>query len=100
MSFLLPATRRPCLGVLRLPRCAPPREKFRPARTCLAAVHTRPPARFPPAAVNASTWRMHKLGQPISPLEVALNGSQAQHAVGDDGLTVDSADGRHRLRIR
>lgn len=58
-----------------------------------------PSTTLPPLAVNASSWRMHKLGQPISPLEVALNGSQAQHAVGDEGLTVDSADGRHRLRI-
>lgn len=58
-----------------------------------------PPPTWAASAVNASTWRMHKLGQPISPLEVALNGSQAQHAVGDEGLTVESADGRHRLRI-
>lgn len=53
-----------------------------------------------PVAVNASSWRMYKLGQPISPLEVVRNGSQAQHAVGDEGVSVDSADGRRRLFIR
>jgi hypothetical protein len=53
-----------------------------------------------PESVNTSSWRMYKLGQPISPLEVLRNGSQAQHAVGDEGVSVDSADGRRRLFIR
>lgn len=43
---------------------------------------------------------MHKLGQPISPLEVIANGSHSLHAVGDDGISVLTADGRARLRIR
>jgi hypothetical protein len=51
-------------------------------------------------AVNASSWLMYKLGQPISPLEVMLNGSHALHAVGDEGVSVDSADGSQRLYIR
>ena len=43
---------------------------------------------------------MYKLGQPISPLEVMRNGSYAQHAVGDEGVSVDSTDGTRRLFIR
>ncbi|EFN55987.1 hypothetical protein CHLNCDRAFT_145354 [Chlorella variabilis] len=50
--------------------------------------------------VNSSTWLMWKLGQPISPLEVIRNGSHGLHAVGDEGISVDSADGRRRLHIR
>lgn len=50
--------------------------------------------------MNVSSWRLYKLGQPISPLEVVLNGSQAMHAVGDEGVSVDSADGATRLHIR
>ena len=53
-----------------------------------------------PIAVNSSTWLMWKLGQPISPLEVIRNGSHGLHAVGDEGISVDSADGRRRLHIR
>ncbi|KAL4430828.1 hypothetical protein ABPG75_006084 [Micractinium tetrahymenae] len=51
-----------------------------------------------PAAVNASTWVLHKLGQPISPLEVILNGSRSLHAVGDKGVSVQTAGGA-TLRI-
>jgi hypothetical protein len=50
--------------------------------------------------VNASTWLLYKLGQPISPLEIIRNGSHALHAVSDEGVSVDSADGRRRLSIR
>lgn len=32
---------------------------------------------------------MHKLGSPISPLEVMKNGSYSLHAVGDEGISVD-----------
>ncbi|EFN51908.1 hypothetical protein CHLNCDRAFT_54763 [Chlorella variabilis] len=51
-------------------------------------------------AVNISSWLMWKLGQPISPLEVIRNGSHGLHAVGDEGVSVDSADGKRRLYIR
>ncbi|KAL4451756.1 hypothetical protein ABPG75_007418 [Micractinium tetrahymenae] len=51
-------------------------------------------------AVNTSSWRLYKLGQPISPMEVVFNGSQALHAVSDEGVSVDSADGATRLHIR
>jgi len=50
--------------------------------------------------VNASSWLMYKLGQPMSPMDVILNGSQAMHAVGDEGVSVDSADGSTRMYIR
>ena len=68
-------------------------ESWGPA--CLSTCLPRP---LP--AVNASSWLLYKLGQPISPLEVVLNGSQALHAVGDEGVSVDSVDGRRRLFIR
>ncbi|KAK9798230.1 hypothetical protein WJX73_010911 [Symbiochloris irregularis] len=58
--------------------------------------------RFAPSlrAVDPKSWRMHKLGQLISPLEVMLNGSQAQHAVGLEGVQVLSQDHSQRLSIR
>lgn len=37
---------------------------------------------FNPLTSGNGTWWMNKLGTMISPLEVMLNGSQAQHAVG------------------
>ena len=43
------------------------------------------------AAADLGSWRMHKLGQSVSPLDVVLNGSQAMHAVEDDGVTVTGA---------
>ena len=55
-----------------------------------------------PAAADPGSWLMHKLGQPVSPLDVVLNGSQAMHAVGDDGVAVTGA-GPHaweQLQIR
>ena len=51
-------------------------------------------------AVNTSSWLLYKLGQPVSPLEVLRNGSQSMHAVGDEGVSVASADGQRRLVIR
>lgn len=58
--------------------------------------------RFSPSLhnVDPSTWRMHKLGQPISPLDVILNGSQSQHAVSFEGVTVLSKDHSEQLSIR
>ena len=46
-----------------------------------------------PAAggVDPSSWLLYKLGQPISPLEVLLNGSRSLHAVGDEGVSVAAA---------
>ncbi|KDD76566.1 hypothetical protein H632_c180p1, partial [Helicosporidium sp. ATCC 50920] len=58
--------------------------------------------RWTPAkkAVDAKTWTLVKLDQPVSPLDVVLNGSHALHAVGDDAAHVRSADARQRLAIR
>ena len=58
--------------------------------------------RFAPSlkAVDPDSWGMHKLGGLISPLEVMLNGSQAQHAVGLEGVRVLSRDHSQQLRIR
>jgi hypothetical protein len=55
-----------------------------------------------PATADAGSWRMMKLGQPVSPTDVLRNGSQAMHAVDDDGVLVAGA-GAHaweRLQIR
>ena len=41
-----------------------------------------------PAVVDPQSWTMSKLGSPISPLEVVLNGSQSMHAVDDEGIWV------------
>ena len=41
-----------------------------------------------PAVVDLESWTMSKLGSPISPLEVVLNGSQSMHAVDDEGIWV------------
>lgn len=45
---------------------------------------------FAPSAdvADAASWQMYKLGRPISPLEVVLNGSQSMHAVSDEGISV------------
>lgn len=42
-----------------------------------------------------NSWRLYKLGRPISPLDVVVNGSKSLHAVSDEGVHVDSiaADG-------
>ena len=56
----------------------------------------------PSLAAADPSWLMHKLGQPVSPLDVTLNGSQAMHAVDDDGVVVAGA-GAHaweQLQIR
>ena len=46
----------------------------------------------PPAAVaDSASWQMYKLGRPVSPLEVVLNGSQSMHAVSDEGISVRGA---------
>lgn len=48
---------------------------------------------FAPSAdvADAASWQMYKLGRPISPLEVVLNGSQSMHAVSDEGISVRGA---------
>lgn len=43
--------------------------------------------------MHPSTWALHKLEQPISPLEVILNGSRSLHAVGDEGVSVTTSGG-------
>ncbi len=43
---------------------------------------------------------MSKLGRDVRPDDVMLNGSHALHAVGDEGVSVASRDGRARLRMR
>ena len=47
-----------------------------------------------PGTADPSTWLMSKLGRPISPLDVMLNGSQSQHAAGPEGISVASNPGR------
>lgn len=86
------ARRRACMhaGLPACARLAPPH----------ALLSLPPCAPLNPLTVDPDSWRLFKLGQPISPLEVMRNGSQSMHAVGDEGVTVDSADGRSRLRIR
>lgn len=53
-----------------------------------------------PRAVDPASWALWKLGQPISPLEVILNGSHSLHAVGEEGVSVVTTDGGAALRIR
>lgn len=77
------------------PACAP--AAGRTSHTCSAPLPTHP---FPPLPVDPSSWLMYKLGQPVSPWGVVFNGSQSQHAVGDEGVSVDSTDGATRLYIR
>ena len=58
---------------------------------------------MPPTEVaDPASWLMYKLGRPISPLEVILNGSQSLHAVGDEGVSVRGASkkGLEQLYIR
>ncbi|CAL5218578.1 g272 [Coccomyxa viridis] len=62
-------------------------------------------AQFKPdaAVVDPDSWTMSKMGSPISPLNVVLNGSQSLHAVDDEGIMVEGL-GRQRsweqLQIR
>ena len=48
-------------------------------------------AQFKPdaAVVDPDSWMMSKMGSPISPLNVVLNGSQSLHAVDDEGVMVE-----------
>eukprot|EP00887_Chlorella_sp_A99_P001854 scaffold19.g1854.t1 len=41
--------------------------------------------------VDPASWLLYKLGRPISPLEVILNGSRSLHAISDEGVTVTAA---------
>lgn len=52
-----------------------------------------------PQAVNTNSWLMYKLGRPVSPLDVVHNGSHSLHAVGDEGIAVQTTSGMS-LRIR
>lgn len=51
-------------------------------------------------AAAATTWRMYKLGHPISPLDIVFNGSKSLHAVSEQGVSVDSVDGTQQLTIQ
>lgn len=51
---------------------------------------------FVPAVSSAVEWKMDKLGQPVSPLEVVANGNRHLHAIGR-GATV--LDGDARLEV-
>ncbi|GAB4813534.1 hypothetical protein N2152v2_000580 [Parachlorella kessleri] len=51
-------------------------------------------------SVDPTSWVLHKLGQPISPLEVILNGSHALHAVGDEGVSVRTTGSKSWLSVR
>jgi hypothetical protein len=51
------------------------------------------------AAVNATGWAMYKLHSPVSPLDVARNGSHGMHAVTHEGVGVPSGDGRVELAV-
>ena len=50
--------------------------------------------RFAPGLADPASWIMYKLGQPVSPLDVMLNGSQSQHAVGPEGISVKARANR------
>ena len=48
---------------------------------------------FQPVPSNDMSWKLHKLGQLIDPLNVILNGSQRQHAV-DKGVYYTDSNGK------
>jgi hypothetical protein len=78
---------------------APLHPTYRQAHTAQAAWMAFQPSL---AAADAGSWQMMKLGQPVSPADVLRNGSQAMHAVDDDGVLV-AGSGAHaweRLQIR
>ena len=56
-----------------------------------------------PAVADPESWTMYKLGHPVSPSNVMLNGSQSQHAVSREGVSIssqpDSKDQRELLTI-
>jgi hypothetical protein len=52
---------------------------------------------FMPMVRSPQNWRMDKLGQPVSPLEVIRNGNRHLHAVGE-GASYHGEDGVVRLR--
>ncbi|KAL6758170.1 hypothetical protein V8C86DRAFT_1553898 [Haematococcus lacustris] len=47
-------------------------------------------------AVDPTSWRLHKLGTTVGLGEVVANGSQALHAVGDEGVTVRASSPARR----
>ncbi|MCB0976271.1 MAG: DUF5054 domain-containing protein [Acidimicrobiales bacterium] len=52
---------------------------------------------FVPNVRDPSAWRMDKLGQPVSPIDVVSRGGRSLHAVGRGGLTYDGPDGPLRI---
>ena len=55
-----------------------------------AALAAREEARVG-VGVDPASWLLWKLGRPISPLEVILNGSRSLHAIDDSGVAVAAA---------
>ena len=39
---------------------------------------------------HPESWQLFKLGMPVSPLDVVVNGSHNMHAVSDEGVAVTS----------
>jgi len=52
---------------------------------------------FMPRLSNETGWRMDKLGESVSPLDVVPNGNRHLHAVGDGGVT--AIDGENRFQV-
>ena len=53
---------------------------------------------FNPVVAEPDRWRMDKLGQPVSPLDVVRRGGRSLHGVGDGGLTYDGPEGSLRIQ--
>jgi hypothetical protein len=52
---------------------------------------------FVPIVKSPENWRMDKLGQSVSPLDVIRNGNRKLHAVGE-GVSYQGADGSLNIR--
>ncbi len=50
--------------------------------------------------MDIDSWKLSKLDQPISPMEVVYNGSQSMHAVDDKGVMMKAQDHAQALQIR
>ena len=62
-------------------------------------------AEFAPDATVADpdSWLMSKLGSPVSPTDIVVNGSHSMHGVDDDGISVQGYGSRYnweQLSIR
>ncbi|WP_318615687.1 DUF5054 domain-containing protein [Sporosarcina sp. YIM B06819] len=50
------------------------------------------------SVANPYRWQMHKLGEPISPYNVVVNGNRSMHALSREGLTYSGTEGRVAIR--